>query len=102
MWERRREVEELKSRISEVRVALRKARDAGDMLYAGLPQDVLTWLDNTYSELDNCKPFIVCPWCGGMGEKCRMCGGSRRGFVSEFQYKTFAPSEMKAIVEQGR
>ena len=100
MWDRRTEIDQLKARVSEVRVALRKARDARDLLYAGMPQEVLTWLDNTYSELDNCKPFIVCPWCGGMSATCKMCRGASRGFVSEFQYKTFAPDDMKALVEK--
>ena len=102
MWERRQEIEALKARISEVRVALRKARDSGDPLFAGVPQEVLTWLDNTYSELDNAKPWAVCPWCGAMSKTCRMCGGPARGFVSEFQWKTHATDELRARVEKPR
>lgn len=98
-WNRREEIEALKSRISEVRVALRKARDAGDPVYTGVPQDVLTWLDNSYSELDNCKPYAVCPWCGDGKPSCKMCRGS--GFVSQFQFDTFATAEMKAAVREG-
>ncbi len=102
LWHRRAEIDELKQRVSELRVAIRKAREASDPLFRGLPQDVGTWLDNTYRELDNCRPYLVCPWCGGMSKSCRMCGGPERGFVSEFQYKTFATDEMKAVVERAR
>jgi hypothetical protein len=101
LWSRRDEVDALKTKISAVRVALRDAREASDPLYAGMPQDVLAWLDNVYSELDNCKPHLVCPWCGGMSKTCKMCRGPVRGFVSKFQYDTFALPEMKAIVEKG-
>ena len=58
-------------------------------------------LDNTYSELDNAKPWAVCRWCGGMSPTCRMCGGPRRGFISEFQWKTFATDEMRAAAGKG-
>jgi hypothetical protein len=98
MWNRGAEIDELKAFASKLRVAIRKGRESGDPLYRGMPQEVLTWLDNTYSELDNSKPWAVCPWCGGMAKTCRMCGGPARGFVSEFQWKQHATDELRAVV----
>ncbi len=100
-WNRRDEIQEMLRRVSELRSVIRKARDNSDPLFLDCrSQDVVAWLDNTYSELKSCLPYVVCPTCGGMSDACRLCHGSRRGLISEFQYKTFIPEELKAITEK--
>ena len=96
MWERREDVSHLRSKVSDVRVAIKQAMEDGDKLYAKLHfQNTLQWLDNVYRELGATQPYIVCPWCGGLSSTCKRCGGPARGFVSEFDWRTFATPEMK-------
>lgn len=92
LWSRRVEVQEMAECISKVRVALRKAQEGKDPLWAGTNfSNVLAHLDQIYKEITACEPWAVCPSCQGIG--CRFC--KDQGLISKFRFDTVIPREFK-------
>ena len=91
LWERRREVEDLKQMVSTVRVALEKAHNTCDPLYAGMGifQHVMEFANNLHASLAHLKPHVVCPKCKGSTikteQKCPACYGT--GLISKFNWE---------------
>lgn len=91
-WNRRGEVADLARKISEVRVALRKAQDGRDPLFAEANfSSVLAHLDMTYTEVSTIEPWCVCPLCQGLG--CKGC--KNLGLMSQYRFDRAVPKEFK-------
>ena len=93
---RAHEAKRLLAAVSEVRVALRRAVQAHDPLYAEVNASaVLAELDRAYDLLAVAVPYAVCPSCQGNAQLtgCRLCSG--RGAISRFKWDTCVPEETK-------
>lgn len=91
-WNRRGEVADLARKISEVRVALRKAQDGKDPLWGEMNfSSTLAHLDMAYTEVSSAEPWCVCALCQGLG--CKGCKGL--GLLSEFRFPRVVPKEMR-------
>lgn len=82
---------------SEIRSEIRNAQDANDSVFRECDHmDIVAKLDTIYADLKRAKPYAVCPDCNGVSAKgCQLCKG--RGFLSEFAWKNFVPTEKKRI-----
>ena len=94
LWERRGEVESVLTHLSEVRVAIDRAQEAGDPLFAELNTSAaMANLNTTYDMIKATKPHAVCPWCHGtLSDQCRACRG--RGMIGSFSWGR-APKKLK-------
>lgn len=100
-WGRRQEIQELMTKVSQVRSSLKQYQDGEDVwlrdLYNALAQD----LDSIYLTISDRKPFAVCPYCEGSltykneyGKRdCKAC--NHIGLVSKAIYDK-APLDLKA------
>lgn len=80
------------AKLREIERALVTGRQERDPLYAQITQETIAYLINVRNALEDCKPYAVCPWCGGMNPGCNMCG-NRGGFVSKHQIERFAKAD---------
>lgn len=95
LWGRSDDARELVGLVSQVRVALRRAQEARDPLWAEINySSVLSLADRLYAELGVGVPHAVCPHCQGHG--CKAC--SQRGLISKFRWETTVPKELKDAV----
>ncbi len=94
-FERSQEVQDGLTMISRLKGAMRKAMESEDPLYAEVNFNrIEVNLRDAYETLALAMPYAVCPFCQGkLNSTCRAC--KRRGFVSEFLWKTVVPTEMK-------
>lgn len=92
LWNRRGELAELAEMVSKVRVAIGKAQDKDDPLFAHINHSsTIAALDQAYAAISGSKPYCVCPMCQGAG--CRAC--RKTGLLGKFQFRTFVPKELK-------
>lgn len=96
-WQRSFEVRELLTSISFVRGKLKKFEADGDILFSRADFSALKAnLSQAYADIENCKPYTVCPYCSGkLPKQCGEC--NKTGFVSEFQWKHSVPEEIKKL-----
>lgn len=91
-WNRRGEVADLARKISEVRVALRKAQDGKDPLFSEMNfSSTLAKLDMVYMEVSTIEPWCVCPMCQGIG--CKACKGL--GLMGQYRFDRAVPKDLK-------
>lgn len=97
MYDRRQVIDNLLSKISDVRSFLRRSQEANDILFRRLIiSRVISELDSVYSELKTAQPFVLCPYCQGQTtENCMGCKGI--GFLSKFHWETTVPSELREM-----
>lgn len=99
VFDRADEAKRLLAAVSEVRVALRRAVQAHDPLYAEVNASaVMADLDRAYDLLAVAVPYAVCPSCQGNAKLtgCRLCSG--RGAISRFKWDTCVPEEAKSRI----
>jgi hypothetical protein len=95
LWGRRREVQDLMTALSRVRVALRSAQEMRDPLFSEIPfSSALAHLDQAYDAVQVAKPYAVCAFCQGHG--CEACRD--RGLLSKFRWDSTVPREHKEAV----
>jgi len=97
VWNRMPEAQNLLSKVSDIRGALKSAQDNEDKLFAEVDfTDCLAKLNQVYIDLQRAKPFAVCPSCSGIdSEGCMTC--YERGLVSEFYWKHNVAQETKDL-----
>lgn len=91
-WNRRGELMSHLAKLKEIQRALINGRQERDALYAQVTQETVAYSTNVINAVEDCMPYAVCPWCGGMNPGCNMCG-NRGGFVSKFQIERFAKTD---------
>lgn len=102
-YERIQEVQDLMTKVSQVRSALKIAQDSEDNLLRHLYSQLLPSLDLSYSLLSSAKPYAVCLICDGTlketkkrtimgdtvhdpkGQACQHCHGT--GLMSKFSFE---------------
>lgn len=87
--------------LSRARSAIRNAQKEDDSIFREMNfSAMISYLDNAYSEMKRVVPHAVCTNCQGQTPtRCTLCKG--RGFISQFAFDTFVPSDLKAIRERG-
>lgn len=97
LWNRGQEAQDILTKISAVRGALKSAQEEKDILFTEVDfTDNLAKLNQVYLDLQQAKPFAVCPSCNGISsDDCPTCRS--RGFVSEFYWKHKVPAEIKEL-----
>lgn len=101
-YQRRGEIMSHTAKLKEIAGILKGGISEQDPLYACVSKGDIAHLENLIRVLDNCQPYIVCPWCGGMNDGCRRCG-NRGGFISKYDTENFAmkdPEIRKLIVPE--
>jgi hypothetical protein len=96
LWSRRQEVQDMIKAIQDVKLKIKKAKEANDRLFAGgetgrAPMDfndIESHLDMTIADLKACYTVYVCPAC--KGETCAYCCGL--GITSEYYFKMIPES----------
>jgi hypothetical protein len=98
LWEKADKAAELLEHVSLVRVALKKAQEAGLLEFAEVNfSSALAHLDQAYADIKVVKPYAVCYSCRGkVTEGCPACKG--RGYVSEFHWENCVPIEVKQMI----
>jgi len=101
LWEKAVEAEEVLSFLSTARSRLRKAQEAGNVLYVEVNfSSALSSIDQAYADVKVVKPYAVCPTCQGkFMEDCLAC--KQRGFVSKFYWDNCVPEEAKKMRTNG-
>jgi len=95
LWNRGREVQDMLTALSRIRVAIRKAQETNDPLFSSVPYSAaLAHLDQAYDCVQVAKPYAVCAFC--QGEGCKAC--KQRGLLSKFRWDTTVPKEHKEAV----
>lgn len=96
-WQRAADTaREMLSQVSGLRSQLKHALSESDLIFAEVTNSTIADLDNAYTSLKCVVPYAVCTSCQGHGrKKCSLCKG--RGFISEFAWRSFVPSELKAL-----
>lgn len=96
-WQRAQETARtLLAKISDVRSELKNALSESDLIFAEVTNTTIADLDNAYTSLKCVSPYAVCTSCQGHNrKKCTLCKG--RGFISEFAWRSFVPSEIKKL-----
>jgi hypothetical protein len=90
-FNRRAEIVAHRTAISKIRLAVQKAHEAKDPIYAELLESDFTMgLERASRALRYAMPHSVCPYCAGDG--CKAC--KNKGWVGEAIYEA-APKEMK-------
>jgi len=90
-FRRDHELVELCTQVSRLKTAVLARVEMGDSLFAHLtPSQFEVDCNNLRRALDACRPFAICPYCGGEG--CKACRST--GWVNELAYKA-APGEIK-------
>jgi hypothetical protein len=90
-WGRRDAVKEASVSVRAVRLAIKKAEDTQDPVWAGINfSNTIMHIDNVLAQVEGAIPYCVCLICQGIG--CRACSGV--GIMTEFQYKNL-PREIK-------
>ena len=85
------ELNEVIHNISDARVVLRSALEAGVESFKAVRQDALIQLNNAYNFVKSAKAHCVCRICQGNG--CKAC--HERGWQTEEEYER-NPKEFKA------
>jgi hypothetical protein len=99
-WDRA-DSRELLNKISDVRSKLKTALEGRDVIFAEVSNPTIADLNNAYTSLKCVIPYAVCTSCQGLArEKCSLC--KRRGFLSEFAWRSYVPEEAKRIREKRR
>lgn len=102
LWNRRQEIQDWLTMISNIRSNLDRAQTANDPLYSEVNfSDVQSHLDSAYAALKPGKPFAVCPTCKGkemLVEGCTDC--KCRGLVSQFYWDNCVPIETRQMREE--
>jgi hypothetical protein len=96
-WERATETSrEMLSQISKLKLQLKSGLDEKDVIFAEVTNTSIADFTNAYTSIKCVVPYAVCTTCQGHHRKrCNLCRG--RGFLSEFAWRSFVPSEIKAI-----
>jgi hypothetical protein len=96
LFDRAPEVQVLLTQISSVRGALRRAEEAGDLLYGDCNMQVAqAALQTAFDAVKATTPYVVCPWCHGtLSDQCRGCG--HRGVLGKYRWDTTVQRELKA------
>jgi hypothetical protein len=95
LWGRRKEVQDMLTALSRIRVAVRQAQDTKDPLLSEIPfSSALAHLDQAYDAVQVAKPYAVCAYCQGHG--CKACRG--RGLLGKFRWDSTVPEEHKEAV----
>jgi len=95
-WKRADEMQDLLNLISAARSAIRK-QNQEDRIFVELHlQQIISILNDAYSQFQLAVPYAVCTTCQGQApDTCRLCTG--RGVISKFRYNTLVPSDLKAV-----
>ena len=88
-FQRRTDLMSHVAKLREIERVISLGRKERDPLYAQVTQETIAYIGNARKALEDCMPYAVCPWCGGMNPGCKMCG-NRGGFVSKHQIERFA------------
>jgi hypothetical protein len=95
LWSRMPEAQDLLTKLSAIRGALRKAQEDKDILFVEVDfTDSLAKLNQVFVDLQRAKPYAVCPTCQGKLPKgCLLCKG--RGLISQFCWENQVPEETR-------
>lgn len=86
LWNRRNEITEHLSALSDLKCAVAKALKDEDPLYFEINNSLVSMLQNCYGTMQLAKPFAVCTSCNGRNkDKCALCKG--RGLLSKYRYE---------------
>jgi ParB-like chromosome segregation protein Spo0J len=94
-FSRKSKVTDLTRKLSEVKSAIQAARKDADPIFADLNFSAVEAAILTARRfIADCKPYAVCPYCGGSGNagNCRPCLG--RGWLGKLKYVN-APESYK-------
>jgi hypothetical protein len=98
-WERRHEIQDRMTAVSQTKCALEKARQEDDPLYRRISQGAIDYLSRAYQFISDAKPYAVCLTCQGrLIAKCPVCRGT--GLVSESMYAHKEAQEKRIIREK--
>jgi hypothetical protein len=95
-WNRADETSRLMlSQISKLKIQLKTGLDT-DIIFAEVTNTSVADFTNAYTSIKCVVPYAVCTSCQGHHrKKCSLC--RTRGFLSEFAWRSFVPSEVKAL-----
>ncbi len=95
LFDRAPEVQALLSQLSSVKAALKRAEEAGDVLFGDCNmQSALAGIQTAYDAIKATTPYAVCPWCHGtLSDQCRGCG--HRGVLGKYRWDTTVQRELK-------
>lgn len=97
-WNRRQEIQDWMSMVSEVKCGIERALKDRDLLYVEIRQSILGDLNMIREAISYALPHAVCPACNGqLVDKCTLCKG--RGVLSESLYKKY-PADLRAMHEK--
>ncbi len=96
-WQRKKEVQQLMTMVSNVRARLRIASEEEDRLLGWIMQRADAGLGSAYANLSEALPYAVCTVCQGHPETagCTFCHGT--GLISKYKYDVQADRESKEI-----
>jgi hypothetical protein len=96
-WNRADETSRLMlSQISKLKSQLKAGLDNKGIIFAEVTNTSIADFTNAYSSIKCVVPYAVCTSCQGHHRKqCSLC--RTRGFISEFAWRSFVPSEVKAL-----
>lgn len=90
-FQRDHELVEFCTQLSRMKTATLARIEMGDPLFAHMTgSQIEVGYNNIRRAMDACRPFAVCPYCGGEG--CKACRST--GWCNELTYKA-APPELK-------
>lgn len=100
MWERRDEVQDHLTQLSNLKSKIKKGLEAGDTLYAWMGNAIVADISSLYTSLTNLKLHAVCTKCGGWTDTqgkagCGTCHGL--GFISKTHYDQESKPEVKEM-----
>jgi hypothetical protein len=98
-WNRAADFMECLKQMTNVRRIVEAGLKEEDVIFAQITNTDLSRLKGSISDLDQIIPFAVCPYCQGLQrDSCTNC--KRRGYMDEFSYNTYVPSEFKQMREK--
>lgn len=96
-WERRDEVQDMLTELSQMKCSIEEKLKDGDSLYVRVAQDVIAHLSQAYSSLSDAKLYAVCTDCQGWFDKgpqpCGTCHGT--GLISKYRFEHCSRKEVK-------
>lgn len=87
--------------VSTLRSELKTSFEEEDLILAEITNTTIADLNNAYTSIKCIVPYAVCTSCQGVQrKKCALC--KRRGFLSEFAWRSYVPAEDKKMREQAK
>ena len=95
LWARRQKAQDILTAISRIKGILKKAQESKDKLFRAVNfNSTLILCKNLYSEVQEARPYAVCPACQGL-VGCKWC--CETGLVSESRWKRI-PGELRSEI----